>query len=226
MAMFLFLDAAGAASDREIELGAELAGYPGLVGTQAKLLDGDGVEPSHHLLAELLPERSHHPDPELGTGVLRDRVLAALQRLHHAHDLAHGDPPALAREPIAAARTAHAREDAGAHQLLQHGLEIATRNALATRDLGRLLGQRARVIGDVQHRFDRKQELLAEPQHGDQRPVEPKPPAPRRLSGNVATAVQAMRETGASTSCATRSPRARVTGSVPRFARITRISPR
>src|SRR5512142_1242918 len=133
MAMLLFLDSADAASDREIELGAELAGYPGLVGAQAQLLDGNGVEPRHHLLAELLPERSHHPNPELGTGVLRDRILAALERLHDAHDLADADAPPLARQAIAAAWTAHAREDPGAHQLLQHGLEIATRNALASR---------------------------------------------------------------------------------------------
>src|SRR5260370_32967936 len=94
------------ALDREIELGAELAGNTGLVGAQAEILDGDGVEPRHDLVAQLVPERSHHLDAEFGTGVARDRVLAPLQRLHHAHDLAHGDAPTPARPATAAASTA------------------------------------------------------------------------------------------------------------------------
>src|SRR5260370_40622538 len=199
------------ALDREIELGARRAGNSGLVGAQAEILDRDGVEPRHYLVAQLLPERSHHPDAEFGTGVARDRVLAPLQRLHHPHDLAHGDAPTLACEAIAAAWATHARQDARAHELLQHRLQVSPRDPLPARDLRRLHLQRAGVVGDVQHGFDREQELLADPHHADQRPVEPKPRSPRPLVASASSGAQALRQTGASTNCATRAPPASLT---------------
>ena len=57
-------------------------------------------------------------------------------------------------------------------------------------------------------------------------PVDPKPPAPRVLRGSSATSSNSARETGAITICAMRSPRAIITGSVPKFASTTCTSPR
>src|SRR5258708_7383050 len=85
----------------------------------------------------------------------------------------------------------------------------------------------ADMVGDVEHRLDGEEQLLGKAQHGSaQRPVEPKPPAPRVLAGKAATRSKATRVTGATTSWAMRSPRRMVTGSLPRLARMTRISPR
>src|SRR6266704_4651555 len=66
---------------------------------------------------------------------------------------------------MAAARAADADEDAVAHQLLQHRFEIAARDALALGDLRRTDRGGAPVIGDVEHRLDREQQLLGEPDH-------------------------------------------------------------
>src|SRR5262249_56903605 len=56
-------------------------------------------------------------------------------------------------------------------------------------------------------------------------PVLPKPPSPRELAGRTATSRQAIRVTGATTSCATRPPRRTVAGACPTFTSRTRISP-
>src|SRR5207247_9341132 len=48
-------------------------------------------------------------------------------------------------------------------------------------------------------------------------PVLPNPPAPRALGASSGAATNSARATGAMTSCATRSPRESVTGSLPRF---------
>ncbi len=58
------------------------------------------------------------------------------------------------------------------------------------------------------------------------RPVEPKPPAPRSVAGTSSTTSQATRYTGATTSCATRSPRSTRKGACPRFTSATFTSPR
>src|SRR5690606_37060034 len=58
------------------------------------------------------------------------------------------------------------------------------------------------------------------------RPVEPKPPSPRALSGRVSTSSSTTRRTGAITSWAMRSPRRSVMGSCPRLISSTCTSPR
>ena len=58
------------------------------------------------------------------------------------------------------------------------------------------------------------------------RPVEPKPPAPRRVESSSSTSRKPARSTGAGTSWAMRSPRRTSNGSSPRLARITFTSPR
>src|SRR6185437_15797918 len=104
---FLFL---ATLSDGEVHARAELAGDAGAEGAQAKILDGDGVELRHQRILQLLPERPHHLVAELGARRIGDRVLAALELADDADDLAEGDAAPLARQPIAAARAARARE--------------------------------------------------------------------------------------------------------------------
>ncbi len=58
------------------------------------------------------------------------------------------------------------------------------------------------------------------------RPVLPKPPAPRAVPASDSAGSNAARATGATTSCAIRSPRAIVTGSPPRLTTTTPTSPR
>lgn len=58
------------------------------------------------------------------------------------------------------------------------------------------------------------------------RPVEPKPAAPRRLPFNLSASLKLALMTGASTSCAMRSPRSIITVRWPKFISNTRNSPR
>ena len=57
-------------------------------------------------------------------------------------------------------------------------------------------------------------------------PVCPKPPSPRSDGGSSRTGVHSIRLTGATTSCAIRSPRRIVNGSCPQLMRMTCTSPR
>ena len=59
-----------------------------------------------------------------------------------------------------------------------------------------------------------------------QTPVLPKPPAPRGLCSSSVASTSSGVSYRANTSCAMRSPRTIVTGSAPRFCRMTRTSPR
>ena len=72
----------------------------------------------------------------------------------------------VAAQAIAAARTALAVQDAGAHQVLQDLLEIALGNALALGDVAAAHRVLADMERHVEHRFDREHRLLAEPRHG------------------------------------------------------------
>ena len=125
------------------------------------------------------------PSSERGVDRL---ALLVLEALGHAHDIADRNAPPFLGEAIAAARTAHALQNAGAHQLLHHLFEITLRHALARGDFLGLHRFGPRIEGDVDHRFERQQGFAGEFQHGSGllqpswRPVEPKPPAPRALS--------------------------------------------
>src|SRR5437868_3528849 len=149
----------------EIHPGAKFSGDAGAEGTQAKVLDGDRLELLHHRFLQLLPERTDDLVAELGAGGIGDRILARLEIADDADDLAERDAAPLARQPIAATRAARAGEDAAAHELLQHLLEIAPRDALAFGDLARLHRYGAGVVGDVEHRLDGEEHLLGETDH-------------------------------------------------------------
>ena len=104
----------------------------------ANILDRRGVESLHRICLQFEPQWSHHAAAKFGARGILDSMLGLLERAHDPHDLADGDPAAFARQSIAASGPTHANENAGAHQLLQDLLEIATRNALTLGNLGRL----------------------------------------------------------------------------------------
>src|SRR6266567_3930074 len=103
--------------------------------------------------------------PKRASRRVADRVLAGFELSHRAHNVAEADAAAFPGQTIAAAWAADPNEDLLAHQLLQHRFEIAARDAFALGDLGRTNRGGAPVIGDVEHRLDREQELLGEPDH-------------------------------------------------------------
>ena len=88
--------------------------------------------------------------------------LVVLDAFGHPHHIAHRNAAAFPRQPIAAARAAHAFEDAGAHQLLHHLFQIALRHALAGGDFLGLHRLGPGIEGDVDHRFQRQQGLAGQ----------------------------------------------------------------
>src|SRR5580704_16225459 len=157
-----------------------------------------------------------------------DRIFDGFEFAHGAHDIADADPPPLARQAIAAARPPDPDQHLAAHQLLQYGLQVAARNALARRDLSRPHRRGATVIGDIEDRLDREEELFVEPDHVacgrrppiaqqfrcdvlsrqvEETPVEPNPPDCRSpLTENALTTENSGRAMRVNTSCAMRSP--------------------
>ena len=83
-------------------------------------------------------------------------VAGIVDRAGGAQNFVRGDLLRLASEFIAAARAAHAAQDAFMHQRLQHRLEVARRQLVpAGKGFG---GNRlvVRIQGDVDHRGDGK----------------------------------------------------------------------
>src|SRR5262249_16053889 len=87
------------------------AGDAGAVRAAAQLLEGQRVEPPHHLLLQLHPQRPHDLMAESTAGRVADRILGGFEPAHRTHDVTEADPPALARQTIAAARAADPEED-------------------------------------------------------------------------------------------------------------------
>src|SRR5229473_6799330 len=162
---FLALRAPAALLDLEIAALHHPALDPGAVRSGAEVFQGQRVEPAHRLVLQFEPERPDHLMPEGAAGRVADRVLAGFELAYRAHDVAEADAAALPGQAIAAARAADPNEDLLAHQLLQHRFEITARDAFALGDLGRTDRGGAPVIGDVEHRLDRVEELLGEPDH-------------------------------------------------------------
>ena len=82
------------------------------------------------------------------------RLADLLDGARRPQDIVGGNAILLAGELIAAARSAHALEDALPHQGLQHGLQVPRRKVMAERE--RFGGDRAaiRMHGDVDDRSD------------------------------------------------------------------------
>jgi hypothetical protein len=123
------------------------------------------IEPRHHFVLQCVDERRHDACAQFGQG-RRVCTLFVVDAFGHAHHIAHRNAPALLGEAIAAARPAHAFENAGAHQLLHDLFEITLRHALARGDLLRLHRLGPRIERDVDHRFERKQSFAGEFEHG------------------------------------------------------------
>ncbi len=146
------------------------------------------------------------------------RIVEAYRDPHH---IADPDAPPLARQAIAAARAAHALQDARAHQLLHHLFQIALRHALAGGDLLGLHRFGPRVVGDVDHRLERQQCLARKSNHPRRspcstvRPVEPKPAVPRAVELRAVVSLHSTRACAATTSCAIFMPRVIVKGVAP-----------
>jgi hypothetical protein len=85
-----------------------------------------------------------------------------LDRSGGAQDIGDADALLLARKRVAAARSAHAMEDAFMHQGLQHRLEMTRRQIVPRGELTR--GQRmlARVKRDVYNGSDGKETLAGQ----------------------------------------------------------------
>ena len=101
---------------------------------------------------------------------MRELFAAPLRGVIHgpggAQDVGDGDAPALARQLVAAARTADAVEDSFVHQRLQHRLEMARREIVSRRELARRHRPFARIERDIDDRSDGKQTLAGQKRHG------------------------------------------------------------
>src|SRR5271166_1936124 len=96
---------------------------------------------------------------------IRDRVFCGFQSAHRAHDIAEADAAAFPRQAIAAGWATNADQDPVAHQFLQNRLEVAARDTLTRRDFRRTNWDGATIIGNVEYRLDREQELFGQPHH-------------------------------------------------------------
>src|SRR3954471_20613620 len=112
-------------SDREIEVLAGFGFDAGLIPLEAQVLDRDLVERLQQAALDRKPHRPHHPRTEAGFGELVLRRLAVLDLRYDSGDVADGDAAPFAGEAVAATRSTNAGENAGAHQALQHLLEVA-----------------------------------------------------------------------------------------------------
>src|SRR5437764_10856852 len=101
-----------------------------------EILQGQRVEPFHHLLLEIEPQRADDLMTERAAGRVGDRIFRGLEPAQRTHDVAEADAPALAGEPIAAAGASDPEKDLVPHQLLQYRLQIAARNPLALGNFG------------------------------------------------------------------------------------------
>src|ERR1700736_4103247 len=72
-------------------------GDAGAVCAAAQLLEGQRVEPPHHLLLQLHPQRPHDLMAERAAGGVADRILGGFEPTHRANDVTEADPPPLAR---------------------------------------------------------------------------------------------------------------------------------
>ena len=126
-----------------------------------------------------------HGRPVPARGWLRQRP--SLRRRARSR---HGDAAPLARQAIAAARPAHALQDAGAHQRLHHLLEIAVRQpwprviSLACTGWPRAWKAMSTTASSASRSLFGTA-AACQPVPVLPRPVEPKPPSPRAVADSV-----------------------------------------
>jgi hypothetical protein len=158
----------------------------------AKILNRNRIQPCHQLV--LQGDDKGRDDAHAQVGPRCVFFLVIFDAFRHPHHIAHRNATAFARQPIAAARAAHALENSGADKLLHHLFEIALRHALSGGDLLGLYRLGPGIEGDVDYRLQRQKRLARQLQHYAPSfikegfmPVEPNPPAPRSLSLSEST---------------------------------------
>src|ERR1700730_9440775 len=135
-------------SDFEIAALGGSASDAGAMRAAAQLLEGQRVEPPHHLLLQLHPQWSHDLMAKRAAGGAADRILGGFEPAQRTNDITEADFPPLACQTIAAARASDPEEDLVSDQFLQHRLEVAARCSFPLRNLGRAHRPLAAVIGD------------------------------------------------------------------------------
>ncbi len=95
-----------------------------------------------------------------------------------ANDLGRADAPALTRQFVAAARSAHALQNVGAHQRLEQGFEMARRQAEPNSEQLRRDRLRPGVDRNIDDRSKRQNTAPGQEHHASSprkvvRPVEP-----------------------------------------------------
>src|ERR1700749_3550938 len=109
-----------AGSDGELVLVVE---HVRLLSCLAHLLDRDRIEIGEKDFAGLAYCRIN-PSLEQHRACAETFRIGGAERHRHAHDLAHADPPPLARQLVAASRPTVAFEDFGMDQALENYLEV------------------------------------------------------------------------------------------------------
>jgi hypothetical protein len=82
--------------------------------------------------------------------------IGGAERHRHAHDLAHADPPPLARQLVAASRPTDAFEDFGTDQALENYLEVTRWQFVTGGQRFGGSGRRARMQRDVDNCSNRE----------------------------------------------------------------------
>ena len=145
--------ALGAARAALTDAGIDAGG----TGALAKVFDRNLIQPRHQFFLQGHDERRDDTHPQVGAG--RVLFLVILDAFGDAHDITHRNAAAFARQAVAAARSTHAFQNAGAHKLLHHLFQIALRHALPGGDLLGLYRFGPGIEGDVDHRLQRQKRL-------------------------------------------------------------------
>src|SRR6266403_1220148 len=82
-------------SDFEIAALGGSASDAGAMRAAAQLLEGQRVEPPHHLFLQLHPERPHDLMAKGAAGGVADRILGGFEPAHRTNDVTEADPPPL-----------------------------------------------------------------------------------------------------------------------------------
>src|SRR5437870_12738195 len=96
---------------------------------------------------------------ESTAGRVADRILGGFESAHGPHDITETDPPPLARQTIAAARTADPEWDLVPDQPLRHRLDGATLQSFTLDNLRRTDRPLAASLCCLWHCRDRQRQL-------------------------------------------------------------------
>ena len=126
----------------------------------AEIVQGQRVEPLHHLLLKIEPQGADDLMAERAPGRVADWILRGFESSYRADDVTETYSSPFTGETIAAARTADSEKDLVPDPLLQHRFEVAARDPLALGYLGRPYRRPTTIVSNVQHRLDREKQFL------------------------------------------------------------------